>query len=65
MVRKVSVNWDWTHIKDIKDPIEVELPGGDPVFVVLRMERAKDTTSFTKLDDAPLDLRHSPAIKAM
>jgi hypothetical protein len=47
----------------MKDPVEVRPPGGDRLFVALRMEKSRDRISFTPLDDLPLDLCHSPAIE--
>ena len=45
-VRHVSRKGGSTHVKDMKDPVEVQPPGGDVVFVVLRVEKARDGTSF-------------------
>ena len=52
-----------THVKDIKDPVEVRPPGRDRAFIILRMEHPSDTTSLTLLDDVLLDLRHSSVIE--
>lgn len=46
----------------MKDPIEVLLPSGDRILIVLRKEESRDHISFTLLDDLLLDLRHSPVI---
>ena len=45
-VRYVSRKGGSTHVKDMKDPVEVQPPGGDVVFVVLRVEKARNGTSF-------------------
>ena len=53
-----------THVKDVKDPVEVQPPGGDCLFVALRVEKTTDRISFAPaLDDVPLDLGHSPAVE--
>ena len=52
---------DGTHVKDKKDPVEVQSPGSNRISVVLRMENARYSTSLTYLADVPLDFRHSPA----
>ena len=46
----------------MEDPIEVQPPGRDRPLIVLRVESSRDRISFTPLDDAPLDLGHSPVI---
>ena len=46
----------------MKDPVEVQLPGGDSFFIILRVEKLRDRVSFTPLDDVSLDLGHSPVI---
>ena len=53
---------DGTHVEDVQDPIEVQPPGCDRPLIVLRVESSGDCISFTPLDDAPLDLGHSPVI---
>ena len=55
---------DGTHVKDVKGPVEVQPPGGDRLFVALRMEKSTNLISFTPLDDVSLDLGHSPAIES-
>lgn len=56
---------DGTHFKAMTDPIESQLPDGDCPFITIHVETSGDRTSFTPLDDGPLDLRHSPAIESM
>ena len=46
----------------MKDSIEVRHPCSDRVFIIPRMENARDMISFAQRDDAPLDLRNGPAI---
>ena len=70
--RKFGLNWtslatsgktDRTYIEDVKDPIEVQLPGSDRLFVVLCVKESRDRISFTLLDDLPLNLADSPVIE--
>jgi len=46
----------------MKDPDQVQPPGGDCFFVVLCVENSRDCIPFTLLDDVPLDTRDSPGI---
>ena len=46
----------------MKDPVEIQPPGRNRFFIVLRVEYPRDSTSSTTLDDVLLDLGHSPAI---
>jgi len=51
--RKVSIGLyrnDETHVEDLKNLVEVQLPGGDRLFVVLRVETSRDHIPFTPLD---------------
>jgi hypothetical protein len=50
------------HFKDTTDPIEIQSPGGDCLFIILRAELSKHRKLVTPLDDVPLDLDRSPAI---
>ena len=52
-----------THLKDMKNPVQVQPPSSDRLIVVLPVETSRDRISFTPLDDVPLDLGHSPAIE--
>ena len=56
---------DGTHVEDVEDPIKVQPPGGNRPLIILRVENSRDCISFTSLDDAPLDLSHSPAIESL
>ena len=51
---------DRTHVKDMNNPVEVRPPGGDCLFIVLRVILSRDHIPFPPLDDVPLDLVHSP-----
>ena len=39
-----------THVKDLKDLVEVQPPGGNCLFVVLRVEASRDHTPFVPLE---------------
>ena len=56
---------DLTHIEGVKDPVEILPPTRNHIFVPLRVEGSRDRTSFTLVDDLPLDLGHSPAIETL
>ena len=47
----------------MENPTEVRPPGGDRIFIVLRVEKPRGHISFALLDDLSLDLRHGPAIE--
>ena len=57
-----SYGSDGTHVKDMKDPVEIQPPGRDRLLVVLCVEHPGDPISFTPLHNVPLDLSHSSAI---
>jgi len=48
----------------MKDPVEIQPPAGNRLFIVLRVEMSRDYVPFTPLDYAPLNLGHSPAIES-
>jgi hypothetical protein len=54
-----------TYCENVKDPVEVQLPRSDRLFITLRVEKSGDRISFAQLDDLPLDLGHSSAIEAL
>ena len=68
-VWKRSQQWPYrserTHVKDMEDPVEVQLPGGDHFFIVLRVEVSRDDVSFTPLDDVLLNLGHGPLVESL
>jgi len=47
----------------VKDPDEVQPPGGDRFLVVFCMEKSRNRVPFTLLDYLPLDIRDSPNIR--
>jgi hypothetical protein len=53
---------DRTHLKDLKNLVEVRPPDGNFRFIFLRAETARDHIPFTPLDQLPLNLCHCPAI---
>lgn len=56
---------DVTHVKDMKDPVEVQPPGGDRVFIALCVENARNWVPLGVFDDLFLYLRHGPTIKCV
>jgi len=54
---------DRTHIEDVKDPVEVQLPGSNPFFIVLCTEESRGCISPTVLDDLSLNLGHGSGIE--
>jgi len=54
---------DRTHVKDLKDLVEVQSPGGDLFPVVLCMEILRNRALFFLLDDIPFDLCHNPGFR--
>ena len=49
---------DGTHVEDLKNPVEVRLPGCDLLFVILCVEVLRNRASFALLDDLHLYFRH-------
>jgi hypothetical protein len=56
---------DITHVKDLKNPIEVRFPGADRPFIFLRVQASRDHTPFTPLDYPPLNYCHGPTIESI
>ena len=54
---------DGTYVENVENPVEVQSPGGDRLFIILRVEDSRDRILFTPFDVAPLDLGHSTAIE--
>ena len=54
-----------THVKDVKNPVEVQFPVGDRFLIARRMDKSRDRVPLALLDDLPLDLCHSPAVKSV
>jgi hypothetical protein len=61
--QKCECRCDRTYVEDMKDPVKVQPPGCDFFFVVLRMEKARNSTPFFQLANAPLDLCYRPGTK--
>ena len=53
---------DGTYVENLKDPVEVQPPCSNLVFIVLCVQMSRNHVSFALLDDLPLDLRHSPEV---
>jgi len=43
------------------DIIQLQFPGGNPLFIFPRMEVPRDHTAFAPLDELALNIRHDPA----
>lgn len=67
--RKVSSDQtevvDGTHVKDLKNPVEVRPPGDDPLLVLPRVKKSRDGIQFAPLDKLPLNLCHGPTIESI
>jgi len=55
---------DSTHVEDMEDPVEIQLPGSDLSRVVLRMEESRDRIPPTPFDDLSLYLCSGPGIES-
>ena len=51
---------DGTHVEDTKNPLEVQIPGRDRLFIVIRVITSRDRIPSAPLGDVPLDLVHNP-----
>ena len=58
-----SHGYDKTHVEDVEDPGQVQLPGDKRIFIIIRMEESIGWISPALLDDIPLDLRQSSETK--
>jgi len=56
---------DGTYVKDVKDPVEVQPPGGDRLFIGLGVEESRERVPFTPLDGLALNICHSPVIESI
>ena len=54
---------DETHVEDVKDPVEVRLPGDNLFLVVHCMEMLGNHISFALLDDLLIDHGHSSEVR--
>ena len=52
-----------TDVKDVEDPVEVQSPGGNRVFIVLREENARNLVSLALFDCFLLNFCHGPVVK--
>ena len=50
---------DRTHVEDVKDPVEVQLPGPNRVLVTFRVQDSGEPVPFTLLGDLLLNIIHS------
>ena len=55
-----SCRGDGTYVEDMKNTVEIQSPGSDRLFIILRVIISGDHIPFTPLDDVPLDLVRSP-----
>ena len=49
----------------MEDPVEIQLPGGDRLLVILRVCKSRQQVPPTLFDDLLLDSCHSSAIEGM
>ena len=54
-----------THVKDLKNILEAQLPGSDRLFIFLRAETPIDHAPFIPLRELPLNICHRPAIESI
>jgi len=55
-----SCRGDGTHVEDANNPVEIQLPGRDRLFIVLRVVTSRDRVPSAPPCDVPLDLVHIP-----
>ena len=55
----------WTHIEDLKDPIKLQLPGRNRIFILPRAEESKDTVALASFGDILFYICDGPAIRAI
>ena len=58
--RQLPCRGDGTHVKDTKNSVEIQLPGGDRRFIILGVIASRDRIPSPPLDDVPLDPVHGP-----
>jgi len=56
---------DRTHVKDLKNILEAQLPGSDRLFIFLRAETPTDHAPFIPLRELPPNICYGPAIKSI
>ena len=60
----MAIQSDGTYVEDLKDPIEVPLPGCDFLLVTLRVDMPKNYGLFSLFFDLPPNLVHSPEVRS-
>ena len=58
----INSNGDQTYIEDVEDPIEVQLPARDILFIAFCTEEPGNRIPSSLLDDLSLYFRHGSAI---
>lgn len=53
---------DKTHVEDVKDPVELQLPGGNLLLIVPCAEEPPDRVPFTPFGYVLLNLFQNPVI---
>ena len=56
---------DGTHVKDLKNLIQVQPPGGDRLFIFLCIEIARGRIPFNPLGDLLLNICYDPAVESI
>ena len=56
---------DKTHVKDLKDIVEVQPPGDDRLLIFLCVQTPRDRIPFAPLDQLPLNICHRPGIESI
>ena len=51
------------HFEITMNPAQIRPPAGDYIFIVLRVETARERVPFAPLDDPFLDRSHGPVIE--
>jgi len=54
---------DRTHVKDLKNILEAQLPGSDRLFIFLRAETPTNHAPFIPLRELPPNICYGPAIE--
>jgi len=54
---------DGTHVKDLKNLVHVQFPGGNLFLVVLYTETSRNHISISLLDNIPFDLSHNSGVR--
>ena len=49
----------------MKDPVEIQLPGGNRILVIFCMDESGEQIPLTLLNDSSLDFFHSPAVESV